>query len=129
MAQITITRLGVLSVAKILGAICAVFGLIIGVLYGLSIMIFGAAMSSISADAAGGAIVLGLLTMIFSPIIYGIIGFVGGAIEALIYNVAAGIAGGIEMEVEGDSGLSIAPPPPPQQWAASPPPYQQGQGY
>lgn len=127
MAQLTITRLGVLSVAKIQGAIAAVFGLIIGVIYGLIIMLFGAALMSQSKEAGGGSIIIGILAMIGIPIFYGIIGFIAGAISALIYNVAAGIAGGIEIEVEGESSLSIAPPPP-QQWPVNPP-YQQGQGY
>lgn len=127
MAQLTIRRLGVLSVAKIQGAIALVFGLIIGVIYGLIIMLFGAALMSQSRGAAGGSIILGLLAMIGIPIFYGIIGFIGGAISALIYNMAAGIAGGIEIEVEGESQAYAAPPPPPQQWSANP--YQQGQGY
>ena len=127
MAQLTITHLGVFSVAKIYGAIMAVFGLIIGVIYGLFVMLFGAAMMSQSRGAGGASVFVGLVMMIVIPIMYGVIGFVGGAIAALIYNVAAGIAGGVEIEVEGASSLSIAPPPPPQQWQA--PPYQQGQGY
>ena len=35
MAQMTITRVGVFSVAKIQGMIALVFGIIIGVIYGL----------------------------------------------------------------------------------------------
>lgn len=128
MAQLTITRLGIFSVAKMYGAICAVLGLIIGVIYGLFVMLFGAAMMSQSREAGGGAVFLGLVMMVVIPIMYAILGFVMGAIVALVYNTAAGIAGGVEIEVEGESSLSIAPPPPPQQWAA-PPPYQQGQGY
>jgi hypothetical protein len=127
MAQLTIKKLGVLSVAKIYGAITFVFGLIIGVIYGLFVMVFGAAMMSQSRSAGGGAVFLGLVIMIVTPILYAVIGFIAGAIGALIYNVAAGIAGGIEIEVEGESQAYAAPPSPPQQWAANP--YQQGQGY
>ena len=42
------------------------------------------------------------------------LGFVGGAIAGVVYNMAAGIVGGIKFELE-----SVAPayaPPPPQQW-------------
>jgi hypothetical protein len=127
MAQLTITHLGVLSVAKIYGAITAVFGLIIGVIYGLFVMLFGAAMMSQSRGAGGASVLIGLVMIVVIPIVYGVIGFIAGAIGALIYNVAAGIAGGIEIDVTGDSQLYAAPPPPPEQWAANP--YQQGQGY
>lgn len=127
MAQLTIKSVGVFSVAKIQGVIAAVFGLIIGVIYGLIIMLFGAAMMTQSRGAGGGSIIIGLLAMIGVPIFYGVIGFIGGAIGALIYNVAAGVVGGIEMEVEGESQAYAAPPQPPQQWAANP--YQQGQRY
>jgi hypothetical protein len=37
---------------------------------------------------------------IFMPIFYGIMGFVVGAIGALLYNLVANWVGGIEMEVE-----------------------------
>ncbi len=124
MAQMTIKRVGVLSVAKIQAAIMAVFGLIIGVIYGLFFMVFGAALMSQTSGGGASAVVVGLLMMIGIPIMYGAIGFVAGAIAALIYNVAAGFAGGIEMEVESSTLAYSAPPPPPPQWA--PNPYQQG---
>lgn len=127
MAQMTITRVGVFSVAKIQAAIMAVFGLIIGVIYGLFFMLFGAIMMSQSGGSGASGVVIGLLMMVGIPIMYGIIGFIAGAIGALIYNLAAGFAGGIEIEVEGATPTYIAPPPvPPQQWA--PNPYQSGQG-
>ena len=50
--------------------------------------------------AGGGGIVFGLGFMIAVPIVYGLIGFVFGAIGALIYNLFAGMVGGIEIEVE-----------------------------
>lgn len=129
MAQMTITRVGVFSVAKMQACICAVLGLIIGVIYGLIFMVFGAAMMSSSSSAGGSSIVVGLFMMIGIPIFYAIIGFIFGAITALVYNVAAGVAGGIEIELEGETNIYSAPPPPPQQWGQNPPPYQSGQGY
>jgi hypothetical protein len=122
----TIKSVGVFSVAKIQAAIMAVFGLIIGVIYGLFFMVFGAALLSQSGGGpgAGGAVLIGILMMIGIPIMYGAIGFVAGAIGALIYNVAAGFAGGIELEVESASLALSAPPPPPAQW--TPNQYQQG---
>jgi hypothetical protein len=123
MAEMTIRRFNVFSVAKIQGFLAFVIGLLIGVLYGFAFMIFGAAISSLApqgdSQAMGGvgAIVIGLVIMIAFPILYSIIGFIGGAIGALVYNLAAGVVGGLKFELEG-----VAPayaPPPPQQWRAA----------
>src|SRR5204863_1576070 len=101
MAEMTIRRFSVFSVAKIQGLLGLVIGLLIGILYGLFFMIFGALMSSMvprgDSQAIGGvgSVVGGLLMMIFIPVGYGILGFIGGAIGALVYNVAAGVVGGV----------------------------------
>jgi hypothetical protein len=123
MAEMIVRRVGVFSIAKIQGLLMFVIGLIIGVLYGLTVMIFGAAIvasmqrGGSANPALGGVstIVAGLVIMIAFPIFYGIMGFVGGAIGGLIYNIAAGVVGGIKLELE-----TTAPqyaPPPPQQWS------------
>jgi len=123
MAEMTIRRFNVFSVAKIQGFLAFVIGLLIGVIYGFAFMIFGAAISSLApqgdSQAMGGvgAIVIGLVIMIAVPVLYSIIGFIGGAIGALVYNLAAGVVGGVKFDLEG-----VAPayaPPPPQQWRAA----------
>jgi hypothetical protein len=122
MAEMTIRRFGVVSVAKMYGLLTFIVGLLIGVIYGLFFMIFGAAMSAFapggSEAAAGGisSVVIGLLFMIGFPVFYGLMGFIAGAIGALIYNGFAGIVGGVKFELEGVQ-QEYAPPPPPQQWA------------
>lgn len=120
MAEMTIRRFGVLSVAKMNGILWLVFGLIVGVLYGLFFMIFGAAMSSFAPEGQGmgatGSVVVGLIFMIAMPATYGVIGLIAGAIGALVYNVLAGIIGGVKFEIEGVQ-QAYAPPPPPRDWA------------
>ena len=122
MAEMTIRRFGVISVAKMYGLLLFVMGLIIGVIYGLFFIIFGAAMSAIAPggrDAAAGGIssvVIGIVMMIAIPIMYGLFGFIAGAIGALIYNAVAGIIGGVKFELEGTQ-QEYASPPPPHQWA------------
>jgi hypothetical protein len=121
MAEMTIKRFGVVSVAKMYGLLTFIVGLIIGVIYGLIFMIFGAAMSAFAPagrDAAAGgisSIVVGLLIMIGFPLFYGLMGFIAGAVGALIYNAVSGIIGGVKLELEGVQ--EYAPPPPPHQWA------------
>ena len=125
MAEMTIRRFGVFSVAKVQGLLMFVFGLIIGVIYGLFFMLFGAAMSAMAprgeGQLAGGvsSVVIGLIMMIAIPIFYGILGFIFGAIGALVYNVAAGVVGGVQFDIEGVTE-PYAPPPPPEQWRANP---------
>lgn len=125
MAEMTIRRFSVFSVAKMQALLGFVIGLIIGVLYGLMFILFGAAITAMAPrgdQTAGGVgtVVIGLLFMIGFPIVYAVIGFFGGAIGALIYNVAAGVVGGIKFDLEGPTP-TYAPPPPPQQWAAANP--------
>jgi VIT1/CCC1 family predicted Fe2+/Mn2+ transporter len=48
----------------------------------------------------GGAIGM----VIFAPILYGITGFIAGILGALIYNLAAGVVGGVQFEFKYDEG-------------------------
>jgi len=121
MAEMTIRRFGVFSVAKIQGLLMFIFGLIIGVIYGLIFIVLGASMMAFSprGDAAAGGIgpvAMGIIMMITIPIFYGVLGFIGGAIGALVYNALAGIIGGVKFDLEGTQH-EYAPPPPPNQWA------------
>jgi hypothetical protein len=123
MAEMTIRRFNVFSVAKIQGFLGFVIGLMIGVIYGLIVMLFGAAISSLAprgdsqALSGVGTIILGLIIMIAVPIFYGILGFIGGIIGGLVYNLAAGVVGGVTFELEGAAPAYA--PPPPQQWRAA----------
>ena len=119
MAEMTIRRFGVLSVAKIYGTLLFIFGLIFGVIYGLFFIIFGAAISALgNRDATAGgvsSVVIGIAMMIGIPVAYGVMGFIMGAISALVYNALAGTIGGVKMELEG-ALFEYAPPPAPQNW-------------
>ena len=121
MAEMTIRRFGVISVAKMYGLLMFLFGLIFGVIYGLILIVFGAAISAMGPgrDAAAGGVgtvAMGVGMMIGLPLFYGVLGFIMGAIGALIYNAVAGIIGGVKFELEGVRD-EYAPPPPPHQWA------------
>src|ERR1044072_4365504 len=114
----TIRRFGVISVAKMYALIMFNFGLIFGVLYGLFLILFGAAMSTMAGGDARAAGVgpIGLAIM------YGVLGFIMGAIGALVYNGLSGIVGGVKFDLEGVQQEYSAPPPPhqwePQQYSA-----------
>jgi len=86
----TLKRIGVLSCGKVLGALYALLGLIIGGIYALFALLFaviGGSTAQESGDAlAGGAfgVLFGVGSIILFPIIYGLLGFVGGLISALL---------------------------------------------
>lgn len=125
MAEMTIRRFSVLSIAKMQSLLMGVIGLIIGVLYGLIFIFLGAAATAIGARSDGPnigglpSIAIGLILMIAIPIFYAILGFIVGCIWALVYNVAAGVVGGIKFELE-SAAPQYAPPPAPNQWAPNP---------
>ena len=52
---------------------------------------------SFASSSEAGILVLGL-TIVGMPIGYGLLGFISGAVNAVIYNAIAGMTGGIEME-------------------------------
>jgi hypothetical protein len=54
--------------------------------------------------------------MIGLPILYGVMGFIFGAIGAAIYNVASRTIGGLEMELD-NAEITYAAPPAPS-WGA-----------
>ena len=96
-----IRRVGVASAAKIIGAIYAVIGLIIG----LCVAAFSLLGAGIAAQAGNGDVpsfigpLFGVGAIIFAPIFYGILGVIGGALTAAVYNLVAGMTGGLDIEV------------------------------
>jgi hypothetical protein len=105
MSRLRINKMGVFSVAKMQAVLGLVIGLIIGVIYGAFIIVYsliGASLVGGDAKLAvgGGGVVVGIVVMIAVPVTYCVIGFIGGAIGAFVYNIFAGMIGGIEMEVE-----------------------------
>ena len=105
MNKLQIRRLGVLSVAKMYAIMMFVIMLLVCIPYGLfiiAISLLGAGSSSGNeAFALGGfGVVGGFAVMIVVPIAYAAFGFVFGAIGALVYNLFAGIVGGVQIEVE-----------------------------
>jgi hypothetical protein len=124
MNRMVITRIGILSLAKIQGIICAVVGLIIGLIYGLVMVFMGTILAAVGSREGGGAalgglgfgIIGGLFMIVVMVIFYAVMGFVAGAISALIYNIAAGFMGGLELDYETERPEYAAPPVPQQNW-------------
>ncbi|GAB3386353.1 hypothetical protein [Lysobacter fragariae] len=43
---------------------------------------------------------MGVLAIVILPIVYGICGFIGGALQSFLFNFAARFVGGLEIETE-----------------------------
>ena len=100
---VMVKSFGVMSIARIGAAVGAVFGFIEGLI--LTFVSFVAYMtpSNSTGSLLGGHPViafLGLFSVIIFPIIGALGGFVGVAIEALIYNFIAGKIGGVRVEAQ-----------------------------
>ena len=89
-------RIGVLSTGLFGGAAGLIFGLLAGlfmlVLFGVS-SVFGN-----NGPNAANQIGAGLGMAVMLPIMYGVFGFIGGVLNAFVYNIVAGVTGGIDME-------------------------------
>ena len=96
-----IRRLGVMSVAKISAIIAAVVGLLAGILMFL-FSLAGSAAGAMAQQDPGMAWMsgMGALAIVVLPILYAVLGFIGGAIQAFAYNIAAKFVGGIRIETE-----------------------------
>lgn len=96
-----VRKFGVLSVGKIMGVVYALLGLILGIFTAL-FSIMGSAIGMMNSDSSAlfGGLFVGVGSIIFLPLLYGIIGFIFGLISALLYNVVARFVGGIEIEVD-----------------------------
>lgn len=98
-----IRSVGVLSVGKIFGTLYAILGLLIGLVFALIAAVGGAAaLNQPGAKAAFPGAALGVFAIVVLPVFYGIGGFIGGLITAGLYNLVAGMVGGIEVEFERD---------------------------
>jgi hypothetical protein len=91
-----INRVGPVSFAKITGTLYAILGLVIGAFISLFALAGG------MADRSGGAMfgaLIGVGAIVMLPLFYGLCGFVATLVGAWLYNVAAGIVGGVEIDV------------------------------
>lgn len=85
------------SAFKVGLAIYGIVGLLLGI-FCLLIAVAGVSLAPQSALPFRGA-AFGIAALILCPIIYGIIGGIVAAISALLYNLAAGWVGGLEVDL------------------------------
>ncbi len=88
MTQREITKVDMVSTAKVFAAMYAVIGFVLG----LFVALLGAGTPLLSG--------LGFVSLLALPIIYGLLGLIVGIITALMYNFVVKYTDGIKVEVK-----------------------------
>jgi hypothetical protein len=96
-----VKSVGVISVAKMLGCLYALIGILIGAIFSLVALAAPAARGPAGAPGFPN-LLFGVGAIIAIPIFYGVLGFIGGLISGGLYNLLAGMIGGIELELSRD---------------------------
>jgi hypothetical protein len=96
-----IKRISPMSCAKVSGLLYAVIGLLIGACFTLFLTTLGSLIPQDEQQMGGFVgMLFGAGAIVILPVFYGVLGFIGGAILAVVYNFIAGWTGGIEIEVQ-----------------------------
>lgn len=99
----TLKRIGPGSAFKVGLVTYGIVGLVIGACMALFSMVAGSLGGLAGAQASAGARAIGfgfgIGAIVVMPILYGIIGAISAALGALVYNLAAGWIGGLEVDI------------------------------
>ena len=96
-----LTYVAPLPIGKIFGVLYALFGLIFIPFFAIAGLAGLFAETGQNNAAGAGLMAGGMIAMaVIFPIMYGIMGFLGGVIFAAMYNLIARWIGGLEFEVE-----------------------------
>ena len=93
-----IRRLAPVSLAKIIGALYVVLGLIFGAMFSFAAM--AGAFRFDQADTPPFFRFMGTGAVFMFPIFYGCLGFIVSLVAAWLYNILAGLVGGIEIDIQ-----------------------------
>ena len=93
--------IGVASCAKTFALLYGIIGLLAGGVFSV-LAALGAATGAFGELQGGGifGLLLGVGSVIFFPILYGIMGAIDGVVMAGLYNIVSRAVGGIELEIE-----------------------------
>jgi hypothetical protein len=97
--QMIVRRIGVWSVAKMYATVSASMGLLIGLLLACASLVGAGFASQNGSMPPGMAAMFGVGAAVMLPIMYGVLGLIVGAIGAALYNLFAGMVGGVEVDM------------------------------
>ena len=94
-----VRRVSPLSLAKLMGVVYLAIGLLIGACVSLLSIVGGAFFPSNESSGMTG-VLFGAAAIVVLPIFYGVLGFLGSLLMAVVYNAAASVVGGVEIDVQ-----------------------------
>jgi hypothetical protein len=102
--DVRITRIGPVSAAKVAFVLYGAIGLIVGCIVAVASLL-GATLGMADGDSSAlfGAI-FGVGAVVLLPLLYGFFGAAGALISVAVYNLSAGVVGGVELTVEAAPG-------------------------
>lgn len=103
--MVKIEKIGVSSAAKIYGLTLGILGFVIGIFYAILLTAFSGLLGN--SFPISGTSGIGIIMVIVFPILYGIIGFIIGALGAFIYNFVASKIGGLEIELSNEDEILL----------------------
>jgi ABC-type lipoprotein release transport system permease subunit len=95
-----IRQIGVGSLAKMMGALYGLMGLIFGCILAVIALVGAGFIPESAEEPAWLGTLFGVGAVVFLPVFYGVLGFVFGALTAWLYNVVAGMVGGVTIETQ-----------------------------
>ena len=93
-----IKRIAPLSFAKLTGMLYAVLGFVFGAV--CSLIALAGWLAPSTAGSGGIGAIVGVAAVLLFPVLYGVMGFVTTFVGAWLYNIAADLVGGVEVDVQ-----------------------------
>ena len=93
-----VKRIAPLSLGKVAGTLYALIGVLIGGVF--SLIAIAGSMATESFGGRGFGALFGIGAIVLFPLLYGALGFLFTMLIAALYNVVAGIVGGVELDVQ-----------------------------
>ncbi|WMW25198.1 hypothetical protein RE474_00325 [Methanolobus sediminis] len=98
-----VKKINALSMGKIVGLYLGIISFLLYAILTLAIIPFlieNGGRFGLIVGVARTEMIISILTFLFVPVFYGIVGFIAGTIIALAFNFASEHAGGFELEIE-----------------------------
>jgi hypothetical protein len=96
--MMVITRIVPLSCGRVAGVLYGAMGLVVGAIVSVAALAGGFSAGEALGPLTGGIIGVGAIVLL--PLFYGGLGFIVAVIAAWLYNIAAGVTGGLEIDVK-----------------------------
>lgn len=103
MSNITVTKVGVLSIGKLIGTVNLIVGLAVGVIAAIA-----GTVTYLGAGSYGffegllGVLAIILAAIVLYPLVLFALGWLYGVLVAFIFNVVVGVSGGVDLTISDD---------------------------